>query len=204
MRLFIDDAMRELIPIKVYRARHNLPESFSITTFEPKTDITLASLDQTPPDALQSIRQRTLNAVKSGLSPLEIIAHLDTLSATFSRALSDVNHQIGLKQVEIDFAVSGFDDMLRRWGYGLLMSDSPTWETVYYQWVFDSVMIAGRVFEYPPDREIQIISTVYGRVGLRIKHQGAVDYVSDRAHVCPAEGFMTHLMRDVAERLVTP
>lgn len=204
MRLFVDGKLRELTPIKHYRVLYHLPDTFGIAEFEPKTDADLASLDHTPPDALQSIRERTLSAVKKGLSPQEIITHLDTLSATFQSALTAVNDQIGLKDVEIEFAVSGFDDMLRRWAYGLLLADAPSWETVYYQWVFDSVQTAGRVFQYPPDYEIQIISTVYGRIGLRVSHQGAVDYVLDRAHICPAEGFMTHLMRDIANQLTTP
>lgn len=204
MKLWIDGAYRELIPSKHYRTAHDLPASFGVAMFEPKPDVDLASLDHTPPDALQSIRQRTLNTVKKGLSPSQIIDHITDLSVTFQSALTDVNDQIGLKAVEIEFAVSGFDDCLRRWGYGLLMADAPSWETVYAQWVMDSVQVAGRIFSYPPNFKIQIISTVYGRIGLRVQHMGGVDYVLDRAHICPAEGFMTHLLRDVAQALITP
>jgi hypothetical protein len=204
MHLLIDGELRELIPIKHYRTLHNLPDSFTITTFEPKAEPDLASLDHTPPQALQSIHENTLKAIKKGLSPIEIIAHIDILTPTFDQSLRRVNDQIGLKDVEIEFAVSGFDDALRRWGYALITPDAPTWETVHAQWLMDSVRISGKVFDYPPDLIIQIISTIYGRVGLRIKQMGAVDYVLDRTHACPAEGFMTHLMRDVAHALITP
>jgi hypothetical protein len=195
MQLLIDGDIRQLIPIRAYRATHHLPDNFGVAYFEPKDFDGLASIDNLPPHTLEEIHAATLRAIP---------ADIDGIVQAFRQALLDANSAIHLKDVELDYAVNGFSDMLIAWVFKAAVGQTDS-ESAYSEWLNNSVRIASRVFDYLHEGQvfsIQILNTVFGRIGLRIEtHQGAVDYVLDRALACPAEGFMMTLFRDVVAKL---
>jgi hypothetical protein len=50
---------------------------------------------------------------------------------------------------------------------------------------------------------VQIVYTVYGRVGLVVQTDQACHYVADGQYTCPAEGFMRRLLEAVAAKIST-
>ncbi len=209
----IEGASRQLIPIRAYRALHHLPESFGLAFFEPKHAAELASIDGLPPDILTSIHTAAISAATLSAAALsaalrdtttpDALSAITPIVSAFSAALVAANPAIGLKDVELDYAVNSFADMLNMWAFRA-MAAQPDFDAAYRQWLNDSVRLATQVFPYEHQADtlhVRIINTVFGRIGLRVERKNAVDYVSDRVHACPAEGFMASLCRDVVMKL---
>lgn len=196
------------VPIRAYRARHDLPDEFGVAYFEPKPDEGLARLDGAG-DALETLRRDTLHAIPAVTERERLLAHIDAAADGFMRALNAVNGDIGLKPVEIDYACAGFRDVLSAWGYAVIRqhpahSDAAFFDALYNDWIADSVRIAARTFTYLHGGtvyHVNIISTVYGRVGLRVIADDVTTYVADGVHACPAQSFMLALCREAARRL---
>ncbi|TVR20581.1 MAG: hypothetical protein EA396_10425 [Anaerolineaceae bacterium] len=197
------------VPIRTYRARHDLPDEFGVAYFEPKPDEGLARLDGAG-DALETLRRATLHAIPATTTHERLLVAIDAAADAFTRALNAVNGDIGLKPEEIDYACAGFRDVLGAWGYAVIRQrpahfDAAHFDALYNDWIADSVRIAARTFAYThggTTYHANIISTVYGRVGLRVVADGVTTYVADAVHACPAQSFMLTLCREAARRLL--
>jgi hypothetical protein len=210
--LTINDNRHEFIPIKVYRAAHALPDSFGVAHFEPKDYAGLGSMDGAGA-ALNDVRAVVLAHMDTldidRASPLAWLNAIPTLEATFERALIAVNDGIGLRPVEIGFAVAGFGDVCRAVAYEQIraraVKSTLDFAAIYRGWLDSTVRVSQTVHAYAHGGaiwQVQIVTHAYGRAGLIVRRDtNVVDYVSDARIGCPAEGYMGSLLADVAARM---
>lgn len=206
MKAWVDNAWRELIPLPVFRATHNLPETFAVMHFSPKDWRGLGRID-TPAavHVLAGLRQQVLAAVPGHIRLVDLLDWPPRLSAVFERELVTANAQIGLREPEIGFAVAGFQDVLSAVTFALVRrryTHEPfDFVEVYQHWLDASTRLAGPMHTFSPDWHVQIILNPYGRIGLKCQSVVGVFYVADPALACPASGFMFGLCADVAHAL---
>jgi hypothetical protein len=208
MKLRIEHVEHELIPIQDFRETHHLPDTFGIAQFEPKNYEGLGSLDHagTP---MNNLREHILQLIPDTITIQQLMPFLDHIQLQFQTDFFNINNSITLKDVEIEFAVAGFGDVLRAMIYKMIpaiasKSEMPSFDSLYYGWVNNSVRVSHQVHEVQHKGKmwkIQVINHVYGRAGLRIDIDGHVVYVADGSYLCPADGFMYTLLKDVSLKI---
>jgi hypothetical protein len=202
MRLIIDNAERELIPIKDFRQAHALPESFSVALFEPKDFSGLAALDHAGQE-MNQLRQGVLDLLPTTIPKYDLLELAEGLQAAFRAGLYAINGQIGLKIEEVEFAVAGFGDMLRNWVYALFARRAD-FKAIYYQWLNDSIRVSQNLHEYSHQGQlwrVNILNHAYGRMGLKLQIGEDVYYLADSVYSCPAEGYMLGLLGEICEAI---
>jgi hypothetical protein len=216
MQLIINNHPQTFIALQTFRTRWGLPDDFATACFEPKEWTGLGSVEGSG-QALAAIKHRILDVVPAVVQVSNLIPVVDILSTTFRRELETANEQIGLRQVEIDFAVAGFHDLLQAIIYRLIhlvhmgqgdmvkVHSQFDFREIYLTWLSDSVRISTRVHTYVNGEqsfEVRIIYNAYGRIGLEVL---AVDgqryYVADMSLACPASGYMETLTEQVTQKL---
>lgn len=216
MQLIIDNHPRAFISLQTFRTRWRLPDDFTIACFEPKEWTGLGSVEGSG-QALAAIKHCVLEVVPALVQVSNLMPLVGILSTIFRRELETANEQIGLRQVEIDFAVAGFHDLLQTIVYRLIqlvhmcqkdmvqVRSQFDFSEIYLTWLSDSVRIGTRVHTYVNGEqpfEVRIIYNAYGRVGLEVL---AVDgeryFVVDMSLACPASGYMETLAEQVAQKL---
>lgn len=208
-RFAIDGLARDFVPIKTFRAAHNLPESFGVALFEPKDFTGLGSIDRAGA-ALNTVRAAVLAALPERMAANDWLNVLPGLARLFESKLYEINHEVGLREPEIGFAVSGFLDVLQAVAYAVIRARAsgappPTFERVYAGWLDGSIRVSQTVHRYAHEGaewSIRVITNAYGRAGMIIEAGEATYYVYDGALACPAEGFMARLLAEVAARMV--
>lgn len=206
--LFIGGERIVFIPLNAFRAMHMLPEQFSIRHFDPKDNSGMARIDHAG-EIYRDLETAVMAAVPERLSILSLLDACDQLEVAFRSALERVNPDIGLRDVEIDYAVAGFADMLCRWCYALIQTkttnqSAPAFSQVYGDWLGESIRIAAREIAYAHSGDIwqiRVVNHVYGRIGLQVRMASGVQYVADHTHACPAEAFMARLLQRIALQL---
>lgn len=205
MELTLDGQVTPFIEVREFRAAHHLPETFGIALFEPKDTAELGSIADAGA-ALNDVRDLLLAVTPELYAQVGILDFPSALGAIFRGQLAEINAQVGLRQPEIDFAVAGLEDLLRAVVFALIRTQinrtaPPAFEALYAQWVNESVRVSARVHAYHHDGEawsVQIVNTVYGRVGLIVRTPSATYHVHDTALTCPADGYMAGLLREIA------
>lgn len=208
MHLTVDGIRQIFTPIRDFCARHNLPLSFGITHFEPKDYTDLGRIDRAGAE-LNAVRAALLTALPERAEPAGWLAFLPALADLFRVQLLDINAVVGLKAVEIDFAVAGLHDALQAYAYALLRARAartaaPDFRAVYGEWLDGTTRVFAQVYPYQHHDEswsIQVVATAYGRAGLIVSTPGATHYLRDASYGCPAEGFMTALLAEIAARM---
>jgi len=208
MQLLIDGLMCEFVPIKVFRAAHGLALEFSVALFEPKDYDGLGRIDRAGSE-LNDVRRAILDALPERLSINAWLAFLPTLESLFRDKLVEINAQVGLREVEIDFAVAGFGDVCRALLYALLRAraenrPAPSFAQVYADWLNSTLRVSQTIHRYDHHGEawqIQIITHAYGRVGMLVQEGAQRYYVQDGVYGCPAEGYMAALLTDIAAHI---
>jgi len=204
LTLTLAGVVHTFIPIGAARSALGLPESFGVALFEPKQYAGLGSIDGAG-EALRALREAVLAAALDEADG-DPLAGCAALTRCFEQELRRINPAIGLREPEIGFAVSGFDDVLRAWVYACiraraLRSEPPPFATVYGRWLADSVRVSTTVHRFTDDRQswkVQIVTHAYGRFGLIMEDEAVrVTCVYDPGLSCPAEGFMMRLLGDV-------
>lgn len=212
MELIIEGARRTFVPISTFRAEHNLPSTFGVALFEPKDFSGLGRIDQAArTGALHQLHERVLEQTPSNLPVLEWLEAIERLTYFFEAGLRDANAQIGLREAEIGFAVSGFADALSAYAYATLRATTerqplPSFSDVYSQWCANSARLSQTRHVYAHGEaiwQVQIVYTVYGRAGLIVQTDQERYYVADGQYTCPAEGFMRRLLEAVAAKIST-
>ena len=210
MEMMIEGSLRKLTPLRDFREQYALPQTFGVAHFEPKDYTGLAHID-TAGSELNGVRQVVLSAVPKRITAPDAINAITHLRDMFHQQLLAINARVELKAVEIDYAVSGFEDVCLAVVYAHLRAASthapvPPFMQVYGQWFHDGVRVSSRIHPYTHDGEtwqIRIINSPYGRAGLIVDTGDDKHYVLDTALGCPAEGYMLTLLRDVADKLYT-
>lgn len=209
MHLKVEGSEREFTPIREFRAAFGLPPTFCVNTFEPKDFSGLGSLERAG-ERLNEVRRAVLDFLPERM-PLQGWFHfLPALSRHFETQLYQINDQVGLRPMEIGFAVSGFADVCQAYVYALVRVRTvdptalpPSFESVYYAWLNDSVRVSALNYPYPHQDQVwsvRIVTYAYGRVGMIVQEGEHRHYVVDTSLACPAEGFMMHLLREVIAR----
>lgn len=124
MLLTLDGQPRDLIPIKDFRTAHDLPPDFGVTWFEQKDYTGLGRIDRAGAE-LNLVRAALLDALPSTLPATGWLAFLPGYARLFEDRLYAINDQVGLKAVEIEFAVAGLSDVLHHIAYALIGGHSP-------------------------------------------------------------------------------
>lgn len=208
MKLRIHDLDHEFIPLKDFRATHQLPDTFNINQFEPKNYEGLGSLD-TAGTAMNEVREHVLQLIPDKIAFPELLRFIDHIQLQFQTDLFNINSAIALKDVEVEFAVAGFGDVLRAMMYAMIPAKAskepmPSFDSMYYGWINDGIRVSQQIHTYPhneTDWKIQVVNHVYGRAGLQITINDEVVYVADGSHLCPAEGFMYTLLKDASKKI---
>jgi hypothetical protein len=208
MELIIAGKRQPFMPIKAFRERHGLQDDFSVAYFEAKDTRGMARINDAG-EAMNWLEQRLLDAIPAQSNVVSLLMVCDALENAFREALESINDQVGLRAPEVDYAVAGFADVLRRWCYDAIRShvNSQTivnFSLIYGDWLTDSIRIASRIFDYVHQGQhwqIQIVNHAYGRVGLLVTIGPERHYVADAIHACPAEGFMYRLLQAITDAL---
>jgi hypothetical protein len=167
MRLVIEGQSRELIALKVFREAHHLPDTFSVALFEPKDFTGLAAIDKAG-NELNQLRQGILDSVPQSLTIANALTQADTLQAVFRNGLYGINTVVGLKTVEVEYAVAGFGDVLRNWLYALIRArstnSSPDFFQIYAEWLNASMRLSQQIHAYPHQDQTWQINIILWRV----------------------------------------
>jgi hypothetical protein len=201
MRLTIGAEPRQFLPIKAFRAAHDLPPEFGVALFEPKDFAGLGRIDQAGAD-LNAVRAAVLAAIPPELSLREWMTFIPELTRLFTNKLYEINTRVNLHDVEIEFAAAGFADVCQTAVYALLRGAAPGFEAVYGEWLDGSARVSQAVHEYGAWR-VQIVTHAYGRAGLIVETGSATHYVADASLGCPADGYMASLLAEVFERIAS-
>ena len=204
MLLVIDNLPRMFEPIRNFRARFGLMETFGVKFFQPKSYEGLGSIDRAGAD-LNDLRRHVLAAVPSHIATNRLFSAASEIADVFQREMIRINAVIGLREPEIEFAASGFADVLQAYVFAMMRASlssggTPDFDAVYTNWLNGTARIASPVIEYEYGDQIwgvQIVAHAYGRVGLIIAAPEMTYYVHDPELACPAEGFMAMLLREV-------
>lgn len=207
MVIIIDGAIQPFIPLKEYQAQHALPEAFAVNLFAPKDFTGLGRIDQAGAE-MNMMRAAVLAAVPERLPVNQWISFIPRLTAVFTSQLYAINHVIGLRNVEIEFAAGGFSDVCHAFTYAALRASAPTqpmpdFQQVYREWLAGTTTFApaGTYDHAGESWNISVIYDAYGRIGLRVERAAGVDYVRDAALACPAHGYMRVLLEEVTSKL---
>jgi hypothetical protein len=162
------------------------------------------------------VRQRVVQAIPVLLRPADLMAGVEALTRCFEQELQAANVQIGLRAVEIDFAVAGFEDMLQAAAYRLIQLSQKyrqepariegkfDFGEVYQTWLDDSVRISAKTYLYhwrETEFKVRVLNYIYGRVGLEVAVAGQRYYVLDTGLACPAASYMRGLCGEVAQKI---
>jgi hypothetical protein len=215
MHLTIAGYTHTFIPLQIFRSQWGLPDDFNLAYFEPKDWQGLGSLEGSG-KALAIVRQRMIEAVPQTIILAQLISQVEALTNLFYRELAAINSQIGLRDVEVDFAVAGFADVSQSVAYHLMQLShvyrhDPTqiplnfdFLAIYQSWLDASARISATTHLYVHENvgyEVQIVYNAYGRVGLKVQVFDEITYVIDMALACPAANYMMDLCGEVAQAL---
>ena len=183
--------------------------------FESKEWAGLGSLEGAGP-ALATVRQHVIQAVPPQVTLTALLSVVDDLSDVFNRELEGANVQVGLRPVEVDFAVSGFNDVLQAVAYRLVelyhshsddlaqLSQNFDFADIYQSWLNNSVQVSTttHVYEHGDTQfNVRIIYNIYGHVGLEVTVAHELYHIMDMSLACPASSYMYDLCNHVAQAL---
>lgn len=215
MQLTLDGRKCIFIPIQTFRQQWDLPDDFGMLSFEPK-DWPVGKMDGSS-QTLAMVKQQVLRSVPPAVAPAELLAQIRQLAALFRHELTIANEQIGLREVEIDFAVDGFQDILRNVAYHLfelkqiyqgnsaLIRENFDFAGVYQAWLDASTRLLTTRYSYTHNEitfELQVVYNAYGRMGFQVSAAGQTHYVLDTTLTCPAANYMKDLCERIAAALV--
>lgn len=203
------------LALQTFRLQQGLPDDFAAAYFEPKDWTGLGSISGCG-HLLVEMKETVLRAVPSTLKLAELFPLGEALTDLFHQEMVTINPHVGLQEVEIEFAVAGFADVLRGVAFKLIQlsqthrNNGPEvrrnfdFETVYQSWLDDSTRLSSVTHLYQhhdTTYQVQVIYNPYGRVGLKVQVTGEVYHVIDMNLACPAASYMHELCRDIAVKI---
>ncbi|MCB0225481.1 MAG: hypothetical protein KDI02_17465 [Anaerolineae bacterium] len=215
MQLTLNGQKHPFTPIQTFRKKWTLPDDFTLAAFEPK-DWTVGSMDGAG-QSLLNMKQAVVDAVPAQLSWSTLPATAGQITDFFRRQLALVNQTVGLQDIEVDFAVAGFGDVLAAVVYDLIrlkqiyqgdmaqICQKFDFSAVYQRWLDDSVRVSAATHTYlyaGRQFTLRTVYNAYGRVGLEVLTPHGLEYVDDGSLACPAANYMRDLSRDVAAALL--
>jgi hypothetical protein len=162
---------------------------------------------------MNTLRNAVLEAIPLNIPLPTLVSVASHLATIFRAQLYAINHAIGLRPAEVEFAYAGVADVTQAYAYALLhahlaKSTTPAFHHVYRDWLQSSARVAQTVHIYQHGTtvwQVQIVNHAYGRAGMMVSNGSETCYVADATLACPAEGFMATLLSEIcaalAERL---
>lgn len=215
MQFLIGEQLQTLIPLQHFREQWHLPDDFGVALFEPKEWTGLGSMEGAGRD-LSLVRQRIVQAVPMPLAPAGLRIAVEGLTRYFEQELQAANTQVGLREVEVDFAVAGFGDVLQAIAYRLiqlaqLYRQDPAqiaakfdFAELYQTWLDGSARVSTKIHSYrqgETEFQVRVLNNIYGRIGLEVQAGEERYYVLDTALACPAASYMRGLCQEVAQKI---
>lgn len=208
MELVINHNRQNLIPVRKFRADYLLPDNFGVSLFEPKNFAGLGHIDGAG-EALDILRTAIIEAMPPRLTALPTFDFLEHIARLFENTMNAVNPLIGLRDVEIGYAVSGFNDILNSWLYDAIRATQTNttatpFNTLYADWLANSGRRSEKMYTYSyqaDEWKIRFLYNAYGRVGFQVDMPNQTVYIQDTVYICPAEGFIHQLTRDMVNKL---
>lgn len=215
MQLTLNGALQNFIPLVTFRAQWQLPDDFNLARFAPKDWTGLGSLEHGGP-ALARIRYMVTGAVPAAIPLHRLRDQVLALSGLFLSQLQLANSDIGLRDVEVDFAAAGFQDVLDATAMRLIqlshlhqrdlaqIQSHFDFNSVYQGWLDASARVFEQAHHYPHhglDFKVRVVHNPYGRVGLEVAVNAETFYVADPALACPAAGYMYELGADTSRAM---
>jgi hypothetical protein len=215
MQLMLNGVSRTLIPLAVFRAQWQLPDDFNLARFSPKDWTGLGSLEHGGP-GLARLRQVLLSAVPTTIALPQLRDQVAALSGLFLSQLQLANTEIGLREMEVDFAAAGFQDVLEATAMHLIQLSHANrhdllqiqshfdFEAVYQTWLEAGTRVFEQEHPYAHHGAqfmVRVVHNPYGRIGLEVTTETETVYVADPALACPAAGYMHDLEAEVAAAL---
>lgn len=212
MQLTLHGVLRTFVPLAAFRAQWQLPDDFNLARFSPKNWTGLGRLDHGGP-ALAHLRQVVVSSMPSTIPLHRLRDQVLALGGLFFSQLQLANVDIGLRDVEVDFAAAGFQDMLEATALRLIQlshlypSDLTQiqshfdFEGVYQGWLDASARVHEQAHPYTHHNTsltVRVAHNPYGRIGLEVTMNDHTFYVADPALACPAAGYMHDLGAEVA------
>lgn len=215
MELMLDGQRHTWLALQNFRLQQGLPDDFGVAYFEPKNWEGLGSISGSG-KLLASMKQNIMAGVPSALKLPELFPLGEALTNLFHQEFVTINPHIGLQEVEVEFAVAGFSDIMRGVAFKLIQLSQAyqqnlavvqrdfDFEAVYQGWLDDATRLSSLVHPYPHGEvtyQVQVIYNPYGRVGLKVQVNGEVYYVADLELACPAASYMHELCGDIAAKI---
>lgn len=212
MQLTLHGVLHNFTTLAAFRAQWQLPDDFNLARFSPKDWTGLGSLDHGGP-ALAHLRQVMVSAVPSAIPLHRLRDQVLALSGLFFGQLQLANVDIGLREVEVDFAAAGFQDVLDATAMHLIQLSHTyprdlaqiqsrfAFEAVYQNWLDASARVFEQEHHYSQtgvDFTVRVVHNPYGRVGLEVQVKDETVYVADPVLACPAAGYMHDLEAELA------
>lgn len=191
-------------PIKAFREWWQLPTEFGVGYFEPKDYTGLGSIDRAGA-SLKYVREGILAALPPPNDLQAWLMKLPTLEQRFRELLEEINPEVKLRDVEIEFAAAGFRDVCEAVVYSRLEARNrkqvaPAFDVVYRGWYAASVRVSQKVHHFM-NCKVQVVTSAYGRIGLEVQIGEQTYFVHDASVACPAEGYMYNLLREVTTHI---
>jgi hypothetical protein len=208
MQLWIDGEVREFVPVQQFREEQGLSHHFGITLFYQK-DFTGKGNVQGAGAVLNELRKEIIASIPNGSPTQGWLTFSLELQLLFHRKLREINPQVGLQQSEIEYAVAGFGEVTQMYIQSMLRArmtgkEAPTFDHLYERWQYQSALTSNYYLPYHHNAEtwrVYLVKYIYGLVGFKVETERDTYYVQDTALACPAEGFMTAMLRDVTEKI---
>ncbi len=217
MQLTIEGQLREFILLQNFRAERDLPDNFNVNSFEPKVWVSLGSMNSThTSEGLELLKAEVLKAVPAVVQMNDLLRVVDDIAKTFSLEFQTVNTHIRLKSEEVEFATSGFHNVMHDVAYTLLrlnhihqgererICSAFNFQQVYQNWIDASTRISAMTHFYVHhdiNFKVRVIYNVYGRVGLEVREGDRVFYLADMSLACPASNYMMTLCEETTQKL---
>jgi hypothetical protein len=209
MQFIINGIERRFTPVKEFRQQYQLPSNFGVRLFEPKDYTGLGSIEAAGAE-LNAVRAAVLAALQPPRPLAAWMRSAPEIAALFHENLRQINHNVHLRDNEIEFAVAGFHDVLQAVVYELIRARAAqhppaSFESLYAAWIHSTIRLSHTVHLYPyrdqPTWEVQVLTHVYGRFGMVIQTVDGTRCVYDAALACPALGYMGSLLAETADAI---
>ncbi|MBA3531837.1 MAG: hypothetical protein H0T73_07960 [Ardenticatenales bacterium] len=215
MELLIENQRRTLEPLGTFRRQWGLPESFGVAYFEPKEWDGLGTMDGSR-EALATLQARVVAAVPALVKASDLLREVERLTALFHREFDEANAQVGLRDVEVEYAVAGFENVLQSVASHLVLlaythhadpeqiREAFDFSALYHNWLDGTARVSFTVHPYEHGNhrfEVRMLNDAYGRVGMEVRVADEVHYVLDTSLACPAARYMKTLCETVAQPL---
>jgi hypothetical protein len=215
VQLTINDQPQKFISLQQFCRQWDLPDDFGMNFFEPKSWAGLGSIKGAG-EAMMVMKDEVIDSIPEPIPIAGLFSVVDIVSQSFRYQLEMANQEIGLRLHDVGFAVAGFEDVMRDVVYQLMRlnhtyqgdldqarQNFDFWSG-YQSWLDTSVRVSSEVHVYQHAEntfDVRIVNHIYGRVGLEVRVDSIIYFVTDKSLACPGENFMEDLCREVTERI---